>query len=247
MSRRLPPALLLLALLATPLPAAAEEFTPAQQEEINRLVRQYILDHPEVILEAVQALESRKQAAADERRAAAIDQAYDNLARHPETPVIGNPDGDVVVVEFFDYNCGYCRKMTQDMYDLVEQDGGIRYVMKELPIFGEDSRFAAKAALAAARQGRYAEFHYALMTAGVTIDVATTQAIAQSIGLDMTRLEQDMLDPALDEELDRNYALARALGVEGTPALVVGRQFVPGARPYDEMERLVAEARAAKP
>ncbi len=238
------------ALLATslllPLPAAAEEFTPAQQEEINRLVRQYILDHPEVILEAVQALETRKQAEADGRRVAAIEQVYADLTEHPESPVVGNPAGDVVVVEFFDYNCGYCRKMTEDMFDLVEADGGIRYVLKELPIFGEDSRYAAKAALAAARQDKYAEFHYALMTAGVTIDVGTTRAIAQSIGLDLARLEADMLDPALDAELDRNYALARSLGVEGTPAMVIGKTFVPGARSYGDLEKLVAAARARK-
>lgn len=241
------PALLLAALLALPLPAAAaDSFTPAQQDEINRLVRQYILDNPEIILEAVQALEARKQGEADQRRVAAIEETYADLAAHPDTPVIGNPDGDVVVVEFFDYNCGYCRKMTQDMFQLVEADGGIRYVLKELPIFGDDSRYAAKAALAAARQDRYAEFHYALMTAGVKIDVATTRAIAQSIGLDMARLETDMLDPALDEELDRNYALARSLGVEGTPAMVIGKQFVPGARPYADLERLVEAARAEK-
>jgi len=246
MSRRTLAALLACSLLLS-LPAAAEEsFTPAQQEEINRLVRQYILDHPEIILEAVQALEARKQGEAESRRASAIESSYQDLALHPDSPVVGNPDGDVVVVEFFDYNCGYCRKMTEDMFELVEADGGIRYVLKELPIFGEDSRFAAKAALAAARQGKYAELHYALMTAGVTIDAGTTRAIAQSIGLDMARLETDMLDPALDEELDRNYELARGLSVEGTPAMVIGKRFVPGARSYDDLAALVAAARADK-
>ncbi len=250
MFRRPLAAALVLGLLAAspagPGAAAAEDFSPAQEEAINKLVRQYILDHPEIILEAVQALEQRKQAAADTKRSDTIEQNYQDLAHNPQSPVIGNPDGDVVVVEFFDYNCGYCRKMTEDMFDLVKDDGKIRYVLKELPIFGEGSRFAAKAALAAAQQGKYREFHYALMTAGVTIDESSARAIAQSVGLDLARLETDMLDPALDQELDRNYELAHALGVEGTPALLIGRSFVPGARGYDELARMVAVARSGK-
>ena len=235
------------ALLLTAGPAAAaDSFSPEQEEAIGKLVRQYILDHPEVILEAVQALEQRKQAQADAKRGDAIKANYQDLAHNPDSPVIGNADGDVVVVEFFDYNCGYCRKMTEDMFSLVKDDGGIRYVLKELPIFGEGSRFAAKAALAAQRQGKYREFHYAMMTAGVTIDQASASAIAQSVGLDMAQLETDMLDPALDAELDRNYELAHELGVEGTPALVIGETFVPGARPYDDLARMVVQARNGK-
>ena len=244
--RRFALAASLAAALAAPPALADDSFSPQQEEAIGKLVRQYILDHPEIILEAVQALEQRKQAEADARRGDAIKANWQDLAQNPDSPMIGNADGDVTVVEFFDYNCGYCRKMTEDIFDLVKDDGNIRYVLKELPIFGEGSRFAAKAALAAERQGKYREFHYALMTAGVTIDEASTRAIAQQVGLDMAKLETDLLDPALDAELDKNYELAHLLGVEGTPALVIGQAFVPGARPYDELARLVAAARKSK-
>ncbi len=225
---------------------AESSFSPAQQEEINALVHQYILDNPEVILDALRLLEQKQMAAAENSRAQTIEAIYDDLAWHEASPVIGNPEGDVVIVEFFDYNCGYCRKITEDLFDLTEADGNIRYVLKELPIFGQPSRFAAKAALAAGKQGKYSELHFALMTSGVQIDEAATLAIAASIGLDVERLKDDMLDPSLDAELERNAQLARTLGVEGTPAMVIGTAFVPGARPYAELERLVAAARAGK-
>lgn len=245
-----PLALLAAAFLATAALSGAagaqSSFSPAQQEEIERLVHQYILENPEVILDALRALEQKQAAAAETARGGAIEAAYQDLAWHADSPVVGNPKGDVVIVEFFDYNCGYCRKITEDLFALTEDDGGIRYVLKELPIFGQGSRFAAKAALAAARQGKYAELHLALMTSGVQVDESSTLAIAASIGLDMERLQDDMLDPALDAELERNARLARALGVEGTPAMVIGKTFVPGARPYAELERLVAAARAGK-
>jgi protein-disulfide isomerase len=232
-----------LALLLPAAAAAEEAFTPEQQEAIRALVRSYILEHPEIILEAVQALEAKQAEAANASRAGAIEQQWSALAEAPGSPVLGNPSGDVTVVEFFDYNCGYCRRMTKDIFELVEDDGNIRYVLKELPIFGEASRFAAKAALAAARQGRYGDYHYALMTADQKIDEAAALAIAAKIGLDVTQLKVDMLDPALDAELDQNFALANALKIEGTPAMLIGRQFVPGARGLDELAQIVDAAR----
>lgn len=251
MTRRLPPARLSLACLALPLalafaqPAAAEQttFTPQQEEEIGRIVRDYLLQHPEVIVEVLQELERRQTASQQEQQQRAVTGNYDQLAQDPGSPVLGNPDGDLLVVEFFDYNCGYCRKMTHDLFNLTDADGDIRLVMKELPIFGEGSRFAAKAALAAEKQGKYQELHVALMTAGVQIDQAATLAIAADIGLDVEQLQADMLDPALDEALQRNYSLARALAVEGTPALVIGERFIPGAQTEAQMARIVAEER----
>ncbi len=245
--RALPAAALLgaLALGGSPLQATeTQPFSAAEEAAIGELVRSYILEHPEIILEAVQQLEMRKQAESQKSRQQAIADNMAMLVSDPASPVVGNPDGSVAVVEFFDYNCGYCRKMTEDIFDLVESDGDIRFVLKELPIFGEASRFAAKAALAAERQGLYGEFHFALMTAGVTIDQESTLAIAAAVGLDLAQLQEDMLDPAIDAQLDANYRLAQELGVEGTPATVIGEVFVPGARGYDELASLVAAARA---
>jgi len=235
-----------LALLLPGATLAEEAFTPAQEDAIRELVRSYILEHPEIILEAVRALEAKQAEAANATRADTIDQQWAALAEAPSSPVLGDPEGDVTIVEFFDYNCGYCRHMTQDLFDLVEDDGNIRYVLKELPIFGEGSRFAAKAALAADRQGKYGEYHYALMTADQKIDERTAMAIAAEVGLDMAQLQADMLDPALDAELDQNFALANALKVEGTPAMLINRQFVPGARSLDDLTLLVDRARQAK-
>jgi len=225
---------------------ASETFTEAQEQAIRELVRSYILEHPEIILEAVKVLETKQQAAAQAGREGTIDAQWEVLTQASSSPVLGNPEGDVVVVEFFDYNCGYCRHMTADLFDLVEQDGQIRYVLKELPIFGEASRFAAKAALAADRQGMYGEYHYALMTADQKIDQAAALAIAAQVGLDVAQLKVDMLDPALDAELDQNFALANALKVEGTPAMLIGREFVPGARSKDDLALLVDRARQAQ-
>ena len=226
--------------------AAEESFTPAQEEAIRELVRTYILEHPEIILEAVQALEAKQAEAANASRAGVIEEQWTVLTQAPASPVLGNPEGDVTVVEFFDYNCGYCRQMTKDIFQLVEEDGEIRYVLKELPIFGQGSRFAAKAALAAARQGLYGKYHYAMMTADQKIDETTALAIAAEVGLDVAQLKVDMLDPALDAELDQNFALANALKVEGTPATLIGRQFVPGARSLKDLARFVEAARQAQ-
>jgi protein-disulfide isomerase len=232
-----------LALLLPATAPAEEPFSAAEEEAIRALVRAYILEHPEIILEAIKALEARQSAAAQASRDGTIEEQWAALAEAPGSPVLGNPSGDVTVIEFFDYNCGYCRRMTKDIFELVEDDGNIRFVLKELPIFGEGSRFAAKAALAAARQGRYGEYHYALMTADQKIDEATAVAIAAKIGLDVAQLKVDMLDPALDAELDQNFALADALKIEGTPAMLIGRQFVPGARGLDDLEQFVEAAR----
>lgn len=232
-----------LALAAAPAAADSASFTPQQEEEIGRIVRDYLLENPEVLVEVLQELERRRTAGQQEQQLRAVAENYDQLARDPGSPVLGNPEGDILVVEFFDYNCGYCRRMTQDLFDLAESDGGIRLVMKELPIFGEGSRFAAKAALAAEKQGKYKELHVALMGAGMQIDQAATLAIAEDLGLDMERLQADMLDPALDQALERNYALARALAVEGTPAIVIGERFIPGAQTEAQMARIVAEER----
>ena len=135
--------------------------------------------------------------------------------------------------------------MTKDIFALVEGDGNIKYVLKELPIFGQGSRFAAKAALAAQKQGMYGKYHYAMMTSDQKIDETTAMAIAAEVGLDVAKLKVDMLDPALDAELDQNFALANALKVEGTPAMLIDKQFVPGARSAEDLAQLVETAREA--
>jgi protein-disulfide isomerase len=155
----------------------------------------------------------------------------------------GNPDGDVTLVEFFDYRCTYCRRVVSSMQALLQEDRKLRIVFKELPVLGEDSVRAARAALAAERQGRYTPFHFALMTSEDLSPDAIRQ-LAAEVGLDPDRLEQDMNAPEIQAAIDANYRLAQELGIEGTPAFVIGDELIPGAVDKGRLEALIADARA---
>jgi protein-disulfide isomerase len=220
--------------------ARADEMS---QEEFDARVRDYLLAHPEVILEAVQRLQERQDEAAAQAAQAAIAERADEILNDPASPVGGNPDGDVTLVEFFDYNCTYCRRVAPVMAEAVAADPGLRIVYKEFPILGEGSAFAARAALAAARQGRYLEFHDALMGYQGTVDEGVTLAVAADIGLDLDRLQADMADPAILAAIDRTYDLASALQINGTPGFVIGETIIPGAVDLAALQAAIGEAR----
>jgi protein-disulfide isomerase len=243
--RRLAAALTLALALAAAGAAQTPPLTPAQEEAVRALVRDTLLKNPELLLEAIDALEAKKRAAAGER-ARAVAERRAELERDPADPVHGAVDGDVTLVEFSDYRCPYCRSMAAPLAALLAADGRVRLVVKELPVLGPDSVFAARAALAAQRQGRHEAMHAALMARRGGLDEATVLGVAREIGLDLARLRRDMDDPAIAARIERNRALARALGVEGTPAFIVGDRFVPGAVDIDAMRQLIAETRAAK-
>jgi protein-disulfide isomerase len=194
--------------LAGARPATAEEFTT---EQIEQIVHDYIMAHPEVILEAVQAMQARQDAEAAARAAENLVQLREEVVGGPTTMVAGNPDGDVTLVEFFDYRCTYCRRVAPDVMALIDADAGVRFAMKEFPILGEESVYAARAALAAAKQDMYWEMHLAL------IDFRGT--------------------------FDEDYELAQALGINGTPAFIVGDTIVPGAISLDALQDLIDQAR----
>jgi protein-disulfide isomerase len=156
----------------------------------------------------------------------------------------GNPDGDVTLVEFFDYNCPYCRSVAPVMNEAEAADSQLRIVYKEFPILGPNSVYAAKAALAAHRQGHYLAFHQALMQANGKADSNLVLAVAAEVGLDAERLKTDMEDPAIQEAIDRNLALAQALRITGTPGFVVGRQILRGAVDLKTLQQVIQEARA---
>jgi len=216
------------------------------QAEFEQRVRAYLLEHPEVISEALQRLEEREQAAQANQAQAALKAYADKLLRDPESPVGGNPKGDVSLVEFFDYNCSYCRQVAPHMVKVEASDPKLRIVYKEFPILGPNSTFAAKAALAAHRQGKYAELHKALMEAKGPNTEKTVLDTVGRLGLDLDRLKTDMADPAVQAQIDANLVLARALHVRGTPGFVVGDKIVRGAVDLATMERLIQEARAKK-
>lgn len=234
-------------------PAAEEEeaapspqsgaFDELETQAIERIVRSYILENPEIIREAFQALQAREQQAAEKRRQQALAAHKKSLETSDVAPVLGNPDGDVTVVEFFDYRCQYCRTVAEMVRETVEADGNVRLVLKEFPILGSQSLYAARAALAAARQDGYEDFHFALMSTPQKVDRKGVLALAAEQGLDIEQLQSDMQDEAIAAELRRNYRLAQALEINGTPAFVVGDAVVPGALDRERLESLLADAR----
>lgn len=215
-----------------------------QEAETRAVVRQYLLDNPEVIVEALQAYETRQQAAESQRQRAAIVAQAEILNHDPEAPVLGNPEGDVTLVEFFDYRCPYCKRMTDTLEQLIAEDPELRVVMKEFPILSQESVEAARAALAAVRQEKYEEFHFALMEGGGSFTEDEIMAVAASVGLDEERLRADMQDPAIDTALRRNHGVAEKIGVTGTPAFIIGDTLLPGAVSIDQLRALIAETRA---
>ena len=234
-------------LAALAVAAEARAQTPAtpegMKETVREIVREYLLEHPEVIERAMIALNAKRQA---EKRAKARTAIADNraaLLEHPMSPVSGNPDGDVTLVEFFDYQCGFCKRSLKPVMDLLESDAGLRIVWKEFPVLGPVSRFAARASMAAARQGKYLAFHEAVMGAPGKLTEDAVLAIAARAGLDAARLRRDMEDPSIEAYLDETRRLAGALGVTGTPAFVIGGTLVPGAVGGARLKQLVAEAR----
>ncbi|HYD99318.1 MAG TPA: DsbA family protein [Alphaproteobacteria bacterium] len=244
MSFRRIAALLLAASLALPAAAQDEALTPAQKAAVEATIRQYLLDHPELILEAVQGLQARKEEEAAAAQRKAVAQYRDQLFRDPSVPAIGNPAGDVTLVEFFDYQCGYCKSVLPALRQLLDDDGKVRLVLREMPILGPASLTASKAALAAKRQGKYEKVHFALMGHRGQLDDDTILRIAAAAGADMDQLRRDMESPEVRAEIERSMELARALNINGTPAFVIGEELIPGAVPLAALKQKVAETRA---
>lgn len=232
-----------LLLLVFALPALAQGISPDQKKAIEEIIRAYILKNPEIIREAVEALQAKEQQSAEERRADSMAKLRDELISDPASPVLGNPSGDVTVVEFFDYRCPYCKKTAPVVDQLVKEDGRIRRVMKEFPILGPESVVASRAALAAKAQGKYEALHRALIGAKGALDQDTIWKMAKEAGIDMERLKRDMNSPEVDEALKKNRELASALEITGTPAFIIGKEFVPGAADLDAFKVVVARAR----
>jgi protein-disulfide isomerase len=222
-------------------PTTASENLP--QDAFERRVRDYLVANPEVIVEAMQNLERRQREAEQTEAQAALTAHRDELLNSPESPVGGNPQGDVTMVEFFDYNCPYCRQVAPAMVAAEDGDPQLRIVYKEFPILGPNSVFAARAALAARRQNLYPQFHKAMMQVSGSADEAQVIAVAEEIGLNLEQLRTDMQDPAIDAEIERNLALARALRINGTPGFVIGDEILRGATDLRTMQRLIGQAR----
>ena len=223
---------------------ASESPASATPDQVNQAISQYLKDHPDEVMAALQAAqaqaEQQKQVAATQ----ALDDGYAEIFHNAADPVIGNPAGDVTVVEFFDYRCPYCKRVTDSLVSLIESDANVRIVFKEFPILGPDSLVAAKLALAAHKQGKYREVHEAFMAHKGSFEKSALIELAASVGADPAKLAADMEDPAIAARFQANDALAAKLGITGTPGFIFGRQLVPGAISLDDMKKLVSDARA---
>ncbi len=247
---RFPAAALAFAIAAFCLPhpgfADAATFSGAQKSEIERLVHDYLVKNPEVLVEAMTELRARQQQAENDSLRKALIAHRAELFNDPQTPVAGNPKGDVTVVEFFDYSCPYCKSVEDNLKALLKADDKVRLVLKEFPVLGPGSMLAAKAALASRGQGKYAAFHEALLTNRGQFSEESLMRVAQSAGLDTARLKADMESPAIEAALAANGALAEALNIRGTPAFVIGDQLFPGVMELKAMREAVAGARKSK-
>jgi protein-disulfide isomerase len=230
-------------LLTTPVSAA--EFTPAQRAEIVQILRDALKQDPSILRDAVAALQADEGDRQHASSRAAIASAGSTLV-DPADPVGGNPKGDVTIVEFFDTRCPYCRKLEPAMAELLARDRNVRLVYKDLPILGPASVLGSKALLAAHRQGGYERLRRAIMDAPPQTTMAIIQEAALRLGLDWQRLQRDMDDAAIQSRIDANLKLAHAVGIDGTPALVIGGDLIPGAVEFPELQKAVAVARAAK-
>jgi len=234
---------LALAVFASPAPGNAESFTSAQKQELDQIIHDYLQQHPEAILESVKAMQAKSEAETAARQRKTIVDRRQEIFADPDSAVGGNPKGDVTLVEFFDYRCPYCKQIEPSLDALIKEDGKLRVVYKEFPILGPPSVFASRAAIAARKQGKYDAFHSRMMAFKGAIDSDAVLKVATAAGLDLDRLKTDMAAPEIDKIIQRNYALAEALAIDGTPGLIVGDDLAVGAVDLDTLRKMIAAAR----
>ena len=221
----------------------AQALNAEQQRQVEDIVKRIIKEQPKLILDALQEMRAREEAEAQAKALQAVKTKRDEIIKDPTAPVAGNPDGDVVVVEFFDYRCPYCKTVAERVIDVVKKDGKAKVVFKELPILGPESVLASRAALAAHRQGKYLEFHVALMRLKERLTEQLIFRVASDVGLDIEKLKKDMGSSEIGRIIEKNTDLAEELNIRGTPAFIVGDQLVPGAIDVETLTKLIADAR----
>jgi protein-disulfide isomerase len=237
-------AALLLVAGALALPARAEDaLTHEQKQAVEQIIHDYFVKNPEFMVEVLRAAEAKlkETRAEDGRRAIAANRTA--LLGDETSPIGGNPQGDVTIVEFFDYRCPYCKQVEPALEALIKDDSKIRVIYKEFPVLGPESVYASHMALAAQKQGKYAVFHRAMMATKGQITEEVILKVAGTSGLDLAKAKADMTSPEVERVIKRNYDLAEALDINGTPAFVIGDALVPGATDLEKLKQLVAEAR----
>jgi protein-disulfide isomerase len=242
------PVLLAAALCAAPQVASAQAFSDTQRTDIENIIKSYLLAHPEVLEDAMNELSKRQAAAEEKKHQEAIAKNAEEIFDSPRGVVLGNKDGDVTFVEFFDYNCGYCKRAMADMLDLMKNDSKLKVVLKEFPVLSEGSVEAAKVAVAVRMQDpkKYLDFHTKLLGGRGPADKARALAAAKDAGLDTAKIEKDLASPEVKATIEENLKLAEDMGLNGTPSYVIGKQIVIGAVGLDGLKEKIGIARCGK-
>jgi protein-disulfide isomerase len=226
--------------------APASALDEAQKQEMGEFVREYLLANPEIFEEMQTALASKRELEAADKAKTAIVANREALTAAPDDVVLGNPDGDVTIVEFFDYNCGFCKQALEDMNTIIEGDDKVRFVLKEFPILGEDSFAAHKVAMSFRKlmPEKYGEFHRTLLGSEARASEETAMKLAVDLGADEEKVRAGMDEPEIIASMKQTYALADQLGINGTPAYIVGDEAVYGALGADVLEEKVSNLRS---
>lgn len=243
-------AALVLSVAGAPGLASAQKFNDEQRGQIETIIKEYLVSHPEVLEEASEELSKRQAQATAEKHQAAIKDNADTIFNSPRGVTLGNKSGDVTFVEFFDYNCGYCKRAMTDMLELMKDDSKLKVVLKEFPVLGPGSVEAAQVAVAVRMQDpggkKYLDFHQKLLGGRGQADKARAMSAAKDAGLDMAKLEKDMASPEVRATIEENFKLAESMGMNGTPSYVIGKQVVVGAVGLDALREKIAVARCGK-
>jgi protein-disulfide isomerase len=239
-----------LALCALPEVTKAQSFSDGQRGEIEAIIKNYLVAHPDVLEEAMAELNKRQAAAEAEKHETSVAENSEAIFNSPRGVVLGNKDGDVTFVEFFDYNCGYCKRAMADMLDLLKSDPKLKVVLKEFPVLSQGSVEAAQVAVAVRMQDpggkKYLDFHQKLLGGRGPADKTRALAAAKDAGLDVGKIEKDLASPEVRATIEENFKLAEAMGMNGTPSYVIGKQIVIGAVGLDGLKEKIGVARCGK-
>ncbi|WP_176084169.1 DsbA family protein [Martelella sp. HB161492] len=229
-----------------PAQTAVTETPDTSQGDFGQRVHDYLVANPEVMLEVQTALQQKQMADEQAAAKAALVANKDKLLEPDHDAVFGNKDGAINVIEFFDYNCGYCRRAVPDMDGIIAKNDDVRFVLKEIPVLGPDSEAAQRVSYAMLRVApdKYSDFHHALMESGTKANEETAIAVAASLGVDEATIRQAMTDYPAKDALDPHFALARAIGVTGTPAYIIGDTLIQGAVGADTLQKAIDNVRS---
>jgi protein-disulfide isomerase len=227
-------------------PARATDISPTQKAEIQAIIKDYLMENPEILRDAINVLETREKTAEAEERGKLVSDTSGPLYSSPNQAVIGNPNGTITLIEFFDYNCGYCKRALSDLARLMKDNPDLRVILKDLPILSPGSVEAAQIASAARNQfkgDKFWEFHQKLLGSRGPVAKAQALAVAKDLGADMDRLAKDAAVPSVAAGIEESDQLAKNLQLNGTPSYVIGQEVVVGAVGYDALQSKVTNIR----